>query len=144
MIKSVILLTALTLLRIQQDVRVITYSSGKPESPAYESLSFWIKSGQRAYIRYAHGGNAEDIELRFIGHDTLGGKKIFRARFPGRDTTVFTFVPDGYALQVLARHGKYRRRYTWENEAADSASTCDLCAHSEREAMQWLTQYFLK
>ena len=48
MIRPILLLITLSLFRVQQDVRVVTYSSGKADSDTYESLSFWIKTNQRA------------------------------------------------------------------------------------------------
>jgi len=144
MIKPLLLLAALTLLRLQQDVRVVTYSSGNPDSARYESLSFWIKTNQRAYIRYVHGKDAEDIELSWAGQDTLDGRKGFRIHLPSPDTLNWIVVPMGNAILVGDRKGKYRKEYHWENEngAGSADSTCSICAKDEKQAMGWLKKYF--
>ena len=144
MIKPILLLAALTLLRVTQDVKVITYSNGKADSEDYESLSFWIKSNQRAYVRYTHGKDAEDIELGWIGKDTLNGQKGFRIRFPAPDTLNWVIVPRGYTIDVADPRGKYRKEFHWENEnGTGSDSTCSICAQDERQAMGWLRKFFI-
>src|ERR1700761_5854323 len=99
MIKSIFLLLTFILLRTDQDVKVITYSTGRVDTDDYESLSFWIKSNQRAYVRYTHGKDADDIELGWVGRDTLNGQKGFRVRFPApADTLSWVIVPRGYTI----------------------------------------------
>jgi hypothetical protein len=144
MIKPILLLVTLSLFRIQQDVRVVTYSSGKADSDVYESLSFWIKTNQRAYIRYAHGKDAEDVELNWAGTDTLGGGKGFRIRLVSPDTLNWVVVSKGNAIVVGDHSGRYRKEYHWENEngAGSADSTCTICAKDEKQAMGWLKRYF--
>jgi hypothetical protein len=144
MIKPLLLLVTLTLLRFQQDVRVVTYSSGKAGSDRYESLSFWIKTNKRAYIRYAHGMDVDDVELNWAGSDTLDGGKGFRIRSPAPDTLNWVVVSKGNAITVADRWRKSRKEFRWENEngAGSADSTCSICAKDEKQAMAWLKKYF--
>jgi hypothetical protein len=146
MMKPLLLLIALTLLHTGQDVKVATWSAGVPDTDGYESLSFWIKDNQRAYIRYAHGKESGDTELSWLGPDSLDGRKGFRAGFPDPDHRLFSILPDGFSLQVLDRHGTYRRMFQWENEnkSGDSTVTCPICAQNEGEAVSWLRKYFMR
>ncbi len=145
MIKSILLLLTLTLLRIHQDVKVITYSTGVADTEGYESLSFWIKSNQRAYVRYSHGREGEDVELSWAGLDSLNGRKGFRVRFPAPDTLSWILAPRDYTLNVADRQGKYRKEFHWENEnGADGDSVCSICAQDEKQAMSWLRKYFFQ
>jgi hypothetical protein len=145
MIKPILLLAILTLLRTDQDVKVITYSTGVADTDGYESLSFWIKSDHRAYVRYAHGGQADDVELSWDGLDSLNGRKGFRIRFPAPDTLSWVIAPHDYSLYVADRWGKYRREFHWENEngAADD-SVCSICPQDEKQAMGWLRKYYFQ
>ncbi|MBS1664044.1 MAG: hypothetical protein JST68_23565 [Bacteroidetes bacterium] len=144
MIKPILLLTLLTLFRNYQDVRVLTYSVGKADSTGYESLSFWIKSNQRAYIRYTRGQDAEDVELLWAGRDSLDGRRGFRVRGTAPDSMNWTIVPQEYALIVADRRSRNRKEFHWENErAASPDSTCDICAQNEKQAMGWLRKYFI-
>jgi hypothetical protein len=147
MMKPLLLLIALTLLHTGQDVKVATWSAGVPDTDGYESLSFWIKDNHRAYIRYAHGKESEDTELRWLGPDSLDGRKGFRASFPAPDHRHFSIIPDSFSLQVLDRRDKiYRKTFQWENEnrSGDSTVTCPICAQSELEAADWLRKYFMR
>jgi hypothetical protein len=145
MIRPVLLLLTLTLLRIDQDVKVITYVAGAADSDGYESLSFWIKSDRRAYIRYAHGREAEDVELNWAGLDSLNGRKGLTVRFPAPDTLSWVVAPQGYTLNVSDRWGKYHKEFHWDNENGGSAdSICSICAHDEKQAMGWLRKYFFQ
>ena len=152
MIKPLFLVVILTLpyihqdlsMRGYQDVRVLTYSTVGADSSQYESLSFWIKSNQRAYIRYMHGRDADDVELNWAGLDSLHGGKGFRLRFPAPDTTSWVVIPKENTLSVTDRWGKYRKEYHWENENTAPDSTCSFCAQNEKQAMSWLQRYFLR
>jgi hypothetical protein len=146
MMRPLLLLITLSLLHTGQDVKVATWSAGVPDTDSYESLSFWIKDNQRAYIRYAHGKESEDTELSWLGPDSLDGRKGFRAGFPAPDNRLFSIIPDGSSLQVLDRHGAYRQTFQWENEnkSDDSTVTCPICAQNAPEAVGWLRQYFMR
>lgn len=143
MIKSIFLFLTFILLRTDQDVKVITYSAGRADTEGYESLSFWIKSNQRAYVRYAHGREADDVELGWAG---LGNnRKGFLVRFPAPDTLAWIITPMDSTLNVADRRGKYRKEYHWENENAGSGdSVCSICAQNSKQAMSWLRKYFLQ
>ena len=145
MIRPILLLVTLSLFRVQQDVRVVTYSSGKADSDTYESLSFWIKTNQRAYISYSHGKDAVDAALDWAGTDTLGGGKGFRIHLVSPDTLNWIVVPRGNAILVADRRGRFRKEYHWENEsgAGSADSTCLICPKDEKQAMAWLKKYFL-
>ena len=147
MMKHLLLLTTLTLLQFRQDVKVATWSIGTPDTKSYESLSFWIKDNQRAYIRYAHGKDPDDIELRWLGPDSLDGRRGFRAAFPAPDNRIVSILPDGFSLQVIDRNAAaFRKIFQWENEnrSDDSTVTCPICASSAPEAAAWLRKYFMK
>jgi hypothetical protein len=145
MIRPILLLVILTLFHIHQDVKVITYSTGAADTDSYESLSFWIKSDHRAYVRYARGREAEDVELSWAGPDSLNGRKGFIVRFPAPDTLSWVIAPRDYILNVADRRGKYRKEFHWENENNSAGdSLCSICAQDEKQAMSWLRKYFLQ
>jgi len=145
MVKFAGLFLILSLLHPSQDVRVVTYSTGKINSNSYEGLSFWIKDNQKAYIRYAHGKDTEDLDLVWTGLVTLKEEKGFKAAFPAPDTNCFYIIPQGASLKVMDRSGRYSHLYSWENEGqAGDPAGCSICAKDEKEAMQLMKKYFLK
>ncbi len=150
MTRSLLLLMInLTLLHFPQDVKVTTWSAGAPDTDGYESLAFWIKDDHRAYIRYARGRDAEDIELTWMGPDSVGGRRGFRAGFPVPDNRTLFITPDGDSLSVFFRRSNrqlYKEKFHWENESGqgDSTATCDICAQSQMQATAWLREYFWK
>src|ERR1700743_1024 len=107
MMKPFLLMAALILLRPAQDVHVATWSTGTPESDSYESLSFWIKGNQRAYIRYAHGKDAEDTELTWLGADSLLVVRGFRISPPQAGASALSIIPQGTDLHVFDRGNHY-------------------------------------
>jgi hypothetical protein len=152
-IKSLFLLTALTLLHLSQDVRVATFSTGIPDTKSYESLAFWIKDNQRAYIRYARGTEADDIELNWLGSDSVDGHRRLKAGFPGSGApgsasrTLF-IAPAGDSLLVIDHNNDQHlmKKFHWENESSsgDSAGSCSICTPNVKEAMDLVRRYFLK
>ena len=150
MIRSLLLLmTTLTLLHFSQDVKVATWSVGASDTDDYESLAFWIKDDQRAYIRYAHGKDSDDIQLTWLGPDSIAGRRGFRAGFPAPDNRTLFIAPDGDSLSVFFRRNNqqlYREKFHWENESGqdDSTAACDICAQSQKQATGWLRKYFWK
>lgn len=150
MIRSLLLLmTTLILLYFRQDVKVATWSAGTPDTDGYESLSFWIKDDQRAYIRYAHGKDSDDIQLTWLGPDSIAGRRGFRAGFPSPDNRTLFIAPDGDSLSVFFRRNHqqlYQEKFHWENESGqdDSTAACDICAQSQKQATGWLRKYFWK
>jgi hypothetical protein len=154
MTRLLFLLTILLLPRLPtQDVKVATWSTGSPDTDNYESLAFWIKDEKRAYIRYNHGTSADDIELNWLGPDSLRGRRGFKAGFPPPDNRLFFIVPASDSV-LLVIAGNHPRKFHWENEngagteagaeAGDSTSSCNICAHSASQATAWLHQYFWK
>jgi hypothetical protein len=142
MLKTFFLLVILTLCRFPQDVRVITYSNGRTNPKDYESLAFWIKSNQRAYVRYAHGTD-DEIDIGWGGPDSSGGKKGFRLRGPA-DTLNWVLIPQGNAIRITDRRGR-QKELRWENEGGPSPdSGCTICAKNESQAMAWLQKYFFR
>src|ERR1700743_2520525 len=117
MFKPLMLMAALILSYPGQDVHVATWSTGTPDSDTYESLSFWIKDNQRAYIRYAHGKDAEGIDLNWLGPDSLAKAKTrgFRVSSPDPGHAPLLIVPKGDSLLVFDRQ-QYDRCFHWENE----------------------------
>jgi hypothetical protein len=147
MMKHLLLLTTLTLLLFRQDVKVATWSTGSPDTNGYESLSFWIKDNQRAYIRYVHGKDPDDIELNWLGPDSLDGRRGFRVAFPAPGNRIVSILPNGSTLQVIDRNAAaFRKIFEWENEnrSGDSTVTCPICARNALEAVGWLRKYFMK
>jgi hypothetical protein len=144
MIKPFLLMAALILSGPSQDVHVATWSAGTPESDSYESLSFWIKGNQRAYIRYAHGKDAEDIDLTWISTDSLPGVHGCRVSPPPTGASALSILPQGADLHVFDRSGHYDKIFHWENENGDPDSTarCSICAQNSEQAMGWLRRYF--
>jgi hypothetical protein len=142
MFKPLLLMAALILSYPGQDVHVATWSTGTPDSDTYESLSFWIKDNQRAYIRYAHGKDAEGIDLGWLGTDSLPKIHGFRISSPEPGHAPLFIVPRGDSLHVFDRR-QYDRCFHWENENdSTSAQSCLICASSGKQAMDWLRRYF--
>jgi hypothetical protein len=142
-----ILYTLLTTLLLSslppQDVKVATFTTGKPDTETFESLAFWIKDGKRAYIRYLHDKSTDDIELRWLGPDSITGHRGFKAGFPAPDNHLLFITPIGdTALLVTTRNRT--RKFRWEDENADSGSDCNICAPTAQEAIAWLRRYFWK
>ena len=124
-----------------QDVKVATWSDGAADSTKVESYAFWIKSGKRAYIRYLHGSESDDVELRWVGPGTENGKRGFWAAFPAPDKrTIFITPADDSTLLIKA--GARSKKYYWVNENAGPQSDCDICAESAAEATGWLRRFF--
>jgi hypothetical protein len=142
--KSFLLLAAFILSHAAQDVHVATWSTGKPDTGSYESLSFWIKGNQRAYIRYAHGKDAEDLDLTWLSTDSLPGIHGCRVSAPQAGASPLSILPQGTDLHVFDRSGHYDKTFHWENENGDPDSTarCSICARDSAQAMGWLRRYF--
>lgn len=124
-----------------QDVKVATWTTGAPDTDNFESFAFWIKDNKRAYIRYLHGRSPDDIELHWLGPDSIGSRRGFKAAFPAPDNRTLFIAPvnDSTLLVVTRGQGK---KYYWENENANPESDCDICAVSAIEATMWLRRYF--
>lgn len=146
MFKPILLLAAFLLSGVDQDVKVATWSVGKPDTDTYESLSFWIKDSQRAYIRYAHGKDEGDAELKWLGLETVNGRKGFRVSLPQSGACCLVIAPDTIGIQVVDLQKHSVRSFFWEdgNPAGDSTTTCSICAQDEKEAQDWLRRYFLR
>jgi hypothetical protein len=139
---------------VKLDVRVVTYSTGKNNTDAYEGLSFWVKNNQRAYIRYVHGkDDAEEIELTWNGLTQLNGEKVFGMQFPDPDKRYWFISCKGATLKVTDRSGNYPRVFSWENEtlsgknenaSGEPTTTCSFCAQNEQEAMEIMQKYFFR
>jgi hypothetical protein len=146
MFRPILLLAALLLRGTDKDVKMATWSVGKPDTDTYESLSFWIKDGHRAYIRYAHGKDEEESELTWLGPDTVNGRRGFRVSLPQSGACCLAIAPDSIGIQVVDRRKHSARSFFWEdgNPYGDSTTACTICAHNEKEAQGWLHKYFLR
>jgi hypothetical protein len=142
MIRTLSLLAILALFHAGQDVFVATWSTGAPDSDNYESLSFWIKDNQRAYIRYAHGKDAESTDVSWLGADSVAGMHGFRISSPNPATAPLFVIPKGDSLHIVGGD-HYDRFFHWENENDSTGETpCSICARSGKQAMGWLRRYF--
>jgi hypothetical protein len=143
MFKSLLLVSVLFFCRLDQDVKVATWSIGKTDTETYESLSFWVKDNHRAYVRYAHGISEEDIELQWLGPDATAGRTGFRVAAPRSGTWVI--APDSVGIEVTDRRTNSTKTFYWEdaNPSGDSTNNCAICAKSEKQAQAWLRRYFL-
>jgi len=146
MIKPVLLVAVFLLGGWYQDVKVATWSIGKPDTETYESLSFWIKENHRAYVRYAHGSSETDTELRWLGPDAINGRKAFRISVPQSGACCWVIAPDSAGIQVIDRRTNSTRTFYWEdgNPAGDSTVSCAICALDEQQAQAWLRKYFMR
>src|ERR1700722_6921354 len=86
---------------VTQDVKVATWSAGTPDTDTYKSLAFWIKDGKRAYIRYNHGTSADDIELNWLGPDSIAGRRGFKAGFPAQENHILFIAPAGDSVLLV-------------------------------------------
>jgi hypothetical protein len=145
MLPSFLLTLTLIFLHPAQDIHVATWSTGKPDSDAYESFSFWIKDNHRAYIRYSHGKDAESIDLSWLGTDSLSGMHGFRISPPNPGEAPLFLLLQGSSLHVLDLKTHAGRSFHWENENDTSGDSppCTICAQSEEQAIDWLRRYFL-
>jgi hypothetical protein len=146
MFKSLLLVSVLLFCRWDQDVKVATWSVGKPDTDHYESLSFWIKDNHRAYVRYAHGRSDEDTELKWIGPDATAGHPGFRVSMPRSANCCWVIAPDSVGIAVTDRRTNSTRTFYWEdaNPSGDSTNDCAICARNEKQALTWLRRYFLQ
>ena len=141
-----LLLTILILSRfVTQDVKVATWSAGAPDTDNYRSLAFWIKDEKRAYIRYDHGKSADDVELSWLGPDSVAGRRGFKAGFPAPDNRILFIAPAGDSVLLVISHN-YSEKFHWENENGQGgdAGSCNICAQNAGQAVAWLRQYFWK
>ncbi len=130
--------------KTQDDVMVASYFTGRPETPGYESLSFWTKDGKRAYIQYTYGKEARDLMVSWLGPDFLQGQHGFKIKIPNRPVNFI--IPDGYILKFADKNGRLLKRFTWEHEElknADDSLACTICPPDEKEAMQIVQKYFM-
>jgi hypothetical protein len=146
MFKSILFVSFLLSGLLDQDVKVATWSIGKPDSGSYESLSFWIKDNHRAYVRYSHGQNEEDTELQWMGPDAGAGHPAFRVSTPKTGACCWVIAPDSAGIEVTDRRSNSTRTFHWEdaNPSGDSTSSCSICARNEKQAQAWLRRYFLQ
>ncbi|HEY4107784.1 hypothetical protein [Puia sp.] len=146
MIKPFLLVSVLLLCRLDQDVKVATWSVGKPDTETYESLSFWVKENHRAYVRYAHGRSEQDTELQWLGPDASTGRKAFRVSIPQSGGCCWVIAPDSAGIRVTDRRTNSTKTFYWEdgNPSGDSTSSCSICALDEKEAQSWLRRYFMR
>jgi hypothetical protein len=145
MFKSLLLVSVLLFCRLDQDVKVATWSVGAPDTDKYESLSFWIKDNHRAYVRYAHGKSEEDSELQWMGPDATTGRPGFRVSAPKSGACCWVITPDSAGLLVINRNSRHTKTFHWENPnpSGDTTNACPICAKSESQAQAWLRRYFL-
>jgi hypothetical protein len=150
-------------MQLGQDVRVATFSTGMPDTKSYESLAFWIKDNQRAYIRYVRGMESDDIGLNWLGPDSLDGRRGLKAGFPepgahgsgdngsgdreaGTRTLFIATAGDSLLVIDHSNDQYYRKKFHWENESGsgDSAGSCSICTQNAKEAINLVRRYFLK
>jgi hypothetical protein len=145
MIKSVLLAAVFLFVGWDQDVRVATWSIGKPDTETYESLSFWIKENHRAYVRYAHGSGETDTELQWLGLEVVNGHKAFKVSEPASGACCWVITPDSAGILVTDRRTNSTKTFYWEdaNPSGDTTSACSICALDEKEAQGWLRRYFM-
>ncbi|MDR3716582.1 MAG: hypothetical protein P4L51_27570 [Puia sp.] len=150
MIKSILILLLGSLHFSFQEVTVVSYSSGKVNTPGYENFSFWTKDGKRAYIQYSYGKDSKDVLAKYLGADTLSGQHAFKIQVPGKP--LLYVIPEGYKLKVTDKSGKYLRHFTWEREEPGASSNpadtstppCEICVKDETEAIQLIQKKFLQ
>ena len=143
MFKSVLLVSLLFLGWLEQDVKVATWTIGKPDTESYESLSFWIKDDHRAYVRYSRGKNEDDTELQWMGPGDAAGS--FRVSLPKSGACCWVITPDSVGIRVSNHRTKHTRTFYWEdpNPSGDTTNACPICAKTESQAQAWLRRYFL-
>jgi hypothetical protein len=146
MFKSLVLVSVLVVGWLDPDVKVATWSVGKPNTESYESLSFWIKDDRRAYVRYARGTSEGDTELRWLGPDASGNHNGFRVSDPRSGACCWIIAPDSIGIEVIDRRTNSTKTFHWEdaNPSGDSTNGCDICAKDEKQAQAWLRRYFLR
>jgi len=129
----------------QPDVRVVTYSRGKFDTPSYEALTFWIKDNKRAYIRYTKG-KEDDIDVVWQEKLLMKGEAAFRIKFPEPDNRNLYVIQNGNGLKVSDLDGKYLKFYSWENEdqLGDSTVKCPICVKDEKEGASLIKKYFMQ
>src|SRR3546814_6926191 len=74
-------------------------------------MSVWSGPHGKA-IDYEYGADQKRVRLRAIEPD--GSDEGFAVRFPNR--LVLNIVPQGTALQVSDRSGKYSKTFEWQYE----------------------------
>jgi hypothetical protein len=128
--------------RVYEDARVANFAVPGHDysSPGFESLSFW--SGPHGQIvDYEYGTEHKRVRLHELG--PVAGGKGFAVRFP--NGFVLDLVPQGDALQVSDRAGKYSKTFEWKYEGpVDGRGTfCQPCVEKP-EAMGFVRDHFMK
>ncbi|WP_417472482.1 hypothetical protein [Luteimonas mephitis] len=127
--------------REQQDARVAQFAipGHDDSSPGFESLSF--RSGPRGRgIDYEYGADHKRVRLRNLGTSAEDGG--FAVRFP--NGLVLDVVPQGDALQVSDRGGKYRKTFEWKYEGPVNGrgTFCQSCV-DKPEAIAFVREHFM-
>jgi len=124
--------------------QVANYSFGKAGAKSYEHFSFWALENKRGEITYSYGKVGKEIELTYLGTDTLNGEPCFKVQFPNQH--VLYIIPKGLSLKVIDGEGKYSKHFRWQYEGpVDGVGTfCDACAEDEKAAMKLIRKHFMK
>src|SRR3546814_2365162 len=107
-------------------------------------ISDWssdVCSSDLKAIDYEYGADQKRVRLRAIGPD--GNDEGFAVRFP--NGLVLDVVPQGTALHVSDRSGKYSTTFEWQYEGpVDGRGTfCTPCVE-EADAIGFVRRNFIK
>jgi len=139
-----IILTLFLSTSSQAQSKVASYSYGNPATDQYESFGFWAKDGKRTGIDYAYGKREKMVKLHYLGKTKINGDSCFKVQFANQ--YVLYIIPTGLQLKVIDKTGKYNKTFAWEYEGPVNGigTYCDVCAHSDEEAMKIIFASYMK
>ena len=145
--KKIIILTISVLLletAPRAQLKVASYSFGKPGTDKYEHLAFWTNDGKRTVVNYAYGKEQKEVKLQYLGKDQVSRQICFKVQFT--NNFVLYIIPKGRRLQVTDASGKYNKTFSWEYEGPVNGigTFCDVCAEDDEDAMALIQSAYLK
>ena len=126
-------------------MQVANFSTGKVGTKSHEHLSFYVKDGAKADITYAYGKDGrggKEINLEYLGKDTLNGAAVFKIAFPNNQ--VLYVIPQKTYLKIVDEKGKYNKIFRWEYEGPVNGrgTWCDSCTQDGKKSVALIKKYF--
>lgn len=125
-------------------MKVASYSFGKPGTDKYEHFEFWINDGKRTNVEYSYGKDSKNIKLQYLGKDRINSDSCFKLQFS--NNYILYVIPKGLTLKVIDSTAKYNKIFKWEYEGPVNGigTYCDVCARDDEEAMKLIQSGYMK
>lgn len=150
MFKNFIVLTFITCFFVicapaQSGISSANFSTGGTAGKTYEEFSFEGDENGRTKIEYSYrtGKYPKQIELTYLGTETISGKKYFKVQFPNE--LVMRISISGDALKVESEDGVYGKYFRWQyiGPVNGIGTWCESCLE-EKEAIAFLKKFYFE